>query len=357
VGVLNKLLNFRVRLTRHLQCPPWHQSPQPHHQFLQYLLVVLNYNPTLHTSLPLSQYIAHSSGNLRGQSAQMIKYSGNTVGIYCPTNYSLGFSGNCQPYCIYGSSALIPCPTSTPTPTPSNTPTNTVTPSNTPTPTNTPTPSVTPTLELQYYEARACCNPNETILIYTYNNNNLLGKGFEYNGKCYSNALPLVSSTSPVLITTFYQGGCSECSTTNSIVCPSATPTQTPTPTNTPTLTITPTRTVTPTVTKTPTPTTTTTPTKTPTTTPIKTSCGVNVLSECGNVVAYTTGNIIDGRDSYQFTFPPIGSGTIISGLIFWDSSYNRWVVQNSSGVLVMYLASSISQPLGSASQWIQLSG
>jgi hypothetical protein len=41
----------------------------------------------LTTSSQLSQYIAHSSGNLRGQSAQMIKYSGNTVGIYCPTNY------------------------------------------------------------------------------------------------------------------------------------------------------------------------------------------------------------------------------------------------------------------------------
>jgi hypothetical protein len=80
--------------------------------------------------------------------------------------------------------------------------------------------------------------------------------------------LPLASATSPILITTFYQGGCGECSTINSIVCPSATPTQTPTSTITPTPTITPTRTVTPTVTKTPTPTKTPTQTKTPTNTP-----------------------------------------------------------------------------------------
>ena len=102
------------------------------------------------------------------------------------------------------------------------------------------------------------------------------------------------------------------------------------------------------------------TPTKTPTSTPIGTSCGVNVYGlECGSAVAYVTGSIINGRDSYQFTFDPPGGGSeTYSGLIYWDSPNNRWVVQNlTTGILVSYLSSSISQPIGSASQWLQLNG
>jgi hypothetical protein len=71
-------------------------------------------------------------------------------------------------------------------------------------------------------------------------------------------------------------------------------------------------------------------------------------------MVAYTTGNIIDGRDSYAFTLSP----TIAQGLIFWQSSFNRWVVQDvTSGVLASYLPLSIPQPIGSVLEWVNFAG
>jgi hypothetical protein len=69
-------------------------------------------------------------------------------------------------------------------------------------------------------------------------------------------------------------------------------------------------------------------------------------------VVAYTTGNIIDGRDSYAFSL------SNVQGLIFWQSSFNRWVVQDvTSGVLASYLPLSIPQPIGSVLEWVNFAG
>ena len=239
----------------------------------------------LTTSLQLSQYIAHSSGDLIGQTVSMIKYSGNTVGIYCPTGYDLKFSGNCQPFCSGSTSNPVPCLTSTPT----QTPTNTIT--------QTPTP--TETLQLKSFEARKCCNPNESLEINVYTNNSItiFGKGFIYNGECYSVSLPLLTTTSGIIINDLYNGGCGECFSENSIVCPSATPTPTltptKTPTKTPTPTVTPTKTVTKTPTQTPTQTKTPTPTQTPTVTPTvtKPSCYCNTFNITKTDIASASGN------------------------------------------------------------------
>lgn len=246
----------------------------------------------------------------------------------------------------------FPCNDIKPTPTP--TPTSTQNPCLvTPTPTPTPTKSCnTPILNtvintsgntfLLYFTNTGCCN--SAIVNWSSNNINFNS----ISGSCSSPVSITLSGSLPSVIYFNISTICNGCPTTtsNTIIYYVVKPTRTPTPTPTTTIN------------STPTPTPTTTPTKTPTSTPIGTSCGVNVLSECGNVVAYTTGNIIDGRDSYQFTFPPIGGGTIISGLIFWDSPYNRWVVQNlTTGVLASYLPSSISQPIGSASEWLNFGG
>ena len=246
----------------------------------------------------------------------------------------------------------FPCNDIKPTPTPTPTPTQNpclVTPTPTPTPTklcNTPVLNTvintTGNTFLLYFTNTGCCN--SSIVNWSFDNINFNS----VSGNCSSPVSITLSGSLPSVIYFNVSTICNGCPTTtsNTVIYYVVKPTRTPTPTPTTTIG------------STPNPTPTTTPTKTPTTTPIGTSCGVNVLTECGNVVAYTTGNIINGRDSYQFTFPPIGGGTIISGLIFWDSSNNRWVVQNlTTGILASYLPSSISQPIGSASQWLNFGG
>jgi hypothetical protein len=247
----------------------------------------------------------------------------------------------------------FPCNDIKPTPTPTPTPTQNpclITPTPTPTPTklcNTPVlNTVIGTLIanqfLVYFSNTGCCN--SSIVNWSSDNINFTS----VSGVCSSPVSITLTGSLPSVIYFNVTTICDGCPTTtsNTIIYYVVKPTRTPTPTPTKTIGSTPN----------PTPTTTTTPT--PTSTPIGTSCGVNVLSECGNVVAYTTGNIINGRDSYQFTFPPIGTGTTISGLIFWDSPNNRWVVQNlTTGVLASYLPSSISQPIGSSSEWINFGG
>ena len=264
----------------------------------------------------------------------------------------LSFSGKYYKDCRT-CTGINPCNIVKPTPTP--TPTTTINPCLiTPTPTITPTKLCnTPVLNtvistpianqfLLYFTNTGCCN--STIINWSSDNINFSS----VTSNCSSPVSITLSGSLPSVIYFNVSTICNGCITTtsNTIIYYVVKPTKTPTPTPTTTIN------------STPNPTPTTTPTKTPTTTPIGTSCGVNVLSECGNVVAYTTGNIINGRDSYQFTFPPIGGGTIISGLIFWNSSNNRWVVQDlTTGVLASYLPSSISQPIGSASQWLNFGG
>jgi len=265
----------------------------------------------------------------------------------------LSFSGKYYKDCRT-CTGINPCNVVKPTPTPTPTPTINpclVTPTPTPTPTklcNTPvlntvinTPS--PNQFLLYFSNTGCCT--STIVNWSSNNINFNS----ISGDCSSPVSITLLGTLPDVLYFNVSTICNGCITTtsNTIIYYVVKPTRTPTPTPTTTIN------------STPNPTPTTTPTKTPTSTPIGTSCGVNVLSECGSVIAYTTGNIINGRDSYQFTFPPIGStGTTISGLIFWESLNNRWVVQNlTTGVLASYLPSSISQPIGSASQWLNFGG
>jgi hypothetical protein len=263
----------------------------------------------------------------------------------------LSFSGEYYKDCRT-CTGRYPCNIVKPTPTP--TPTSTqnpclVTPTPTPTPTklcNTPVLNTvintTGNTFLLYFTNTGCCN--SSIVNWSFDNINFNS----VSGNCSSPVSITLSGSLPSVIYFNVSTICNGCPTTtsNTVIYYVVKPTRTPTPTPTTTIGSTPN----------PTPTPTTTPT--PTSTPIGTSCGVNVLSECGNVVAYTTGNIINGRDSYQFTFPPIGGGTIISGLIFWNSSNNRWVVQDlTTGVLASYLPSSISQPIGSASQWLNFGG
>jgi hypothetical protein len=270
---------------------------------------------------------------------------------FTPCNFYLTFSGRYYKDCRT-CTGRFPCNDIKPTPTP--TPTSTQNPCLiTPTPTPTPTKLCnTPVLNtvintsgntfLVYFSNTGCCN--SSIVNWSSDNINFTS----VSGVCSSPVSITLTGSLPSVIYFNVTTICDGCPTTtsNTVIYYVVKPTRTPTPT--------PTRTIG----STPNPTPTTTPTKTPTSTPIGTSCGVNVLSECGNVVAYTTGNIINGRDSYQFTFPPIGSGTTISGLIFWDSTYNRWVVQNLiTGVLASYLPLSISQPIGSASQWLNFGG
>jgi hypothetical protein len=263
----------------------------------------------------------------------------------------LSFSGKYYKDCRT-CTGINPCNIVKPTPTP--TPTSTQNPCLiTPTPTPTPTKLCnTPVLNtvigtlianqfLLYFTNTGCCN--STIVNWSSDNINFNS----ISGSCSSPVSITLSGSLPSVIYFNVSTICNGCPTTtsNTVIYYVVKPTRTPTPTPTTTIGSTPN----------PTPTSTTTPT--PTTTPIGTSCGVNISSlECGSTVAYATGNFINGRDSYQFTFDPPGGGSeTYSGLIFWESTNNRWVIQDSNGVLVIYLPSSISQPIGSSSQWLEL--
>ena len=285
----------------------------------------------LTTSSQLSPYIAHSSGSLINKTAQMIKYSGNTVGIYCPTNYTLQFS-SCTPYCLYGTSSLLsPCPTVTPSLSPSVTPSSTQTP--TPTQTNTPTSTTTPTqtLKLEYFKASLCCNPNISTIIYTYNNNNLLGSSFNLYGECYKIDFNSTPSSAATYIDSFYDS-CQQCFDETDSICPSQTPTQTSTPTITPTNTQTPsvtptkTPTKTPTQTKTPTPTSTNTPTPsiTPTNTPAP--CYCHTFNITKQDIASASGNT-DGSNGKLFALvQPCGSVEFTAIEFSFGQKYRRCI-------------------------------
>ena len=307
----------------------------------------------LTTSSALAPYIAHSSGNLRGQTASMIRYSGNTFGIYCPSGYDLYFSGNCQPYCVGGTVNPLPCPTSSPSQTPTVTPTVTPTTTITPTVTVTPTTTPTPSLELNYFEARKCCNPNETLEINVYTNNpiSISGKGFIYNGECYSVSLPLFTTTSGIIINDFYDGGCGECFSENGIVCPSVTPTKSPTPTPTPTVSVTmtktPTKTPTPTATPTKTVTKTPTPTATPTVTPTSTGqpCYCNTFNITKHDIASASGNTDNTNGKLFAVVIPCGSQESTTIEFTFGQPYRRCINQfqyfyynQNDGIIKQYL-------------------
>jgi hypothetical protein len=266
------------------------------------------------------------------------------------------FSGDYYRNCSIALSKF-PCGVIKPTPTPTVTPTQN--PCDLPTPTPTPTTSKVCTSDrpiinnifnttgdtfIVYFTTQGCCQ-NLTV---SWSSNNITWN--DSTAGCGSpRTITIANSSSYSTLYFRITQMCDGCYSSTSSVLTFNTVTLTPTPTKTTTPT------PTPTIGLTPNP----TPTKTPTSTPIGTSCGVNVFGfECGSTVAYATGNFINGRNSYQFTFDPPGGGSeTYSGLIYWDSPNNRWVVQDSMGVLVMYLASSISQPIGSASEWIELNG
>ena len=302
---------------------------------------------------------------------QSSRYTQDWVGrVVVDTNgepYSvLGISNEFAPTVIFSGDyyrncnlalSKFPCGVIKPTPTP--TPTSTQNPCDLPTPTPTPTTTKVCTSSrpiinnifnttgdtfMVYFTTQGCCE-NLTV---SWSSNNITWN--DSTAGCGSpRTITIANSSSYSTLYFKITQMCEGCYSSTSSVLTFNTVTLTPTPTKTPTPT------PSSTIGSTPNP----TPTKTPTSTPIGTSCGVNVYGlECGSAVAYVTGNIINGRDSYQFTFDPPGGGSeTYSGLIYWDSPNNRWVVQDSSGVLVMYLASSISQPIGSASQWIELNG
>jgi len=221
------------------------------------------------------------------------------------------------------------------------TPTNTVTPTITPTVTPTVTSSPLPPT-VGFFED--CCVPGRIIKVGSITTGFTLGLTYLIETQGFTGCTTFVTASTFTeqyvsLISFAGESNCVNClgkiAEALGIVCPTPTPTPAITTTPTPTLT------------------------KTPTSTPIGTSCGVNISNiECGSAVAYVTGNIINGRDSYQFTFDPPGGGSeTYSGLIYWDSPNNRWVIQDSNGVLVMYLPSSISQPIGGPSEWLELNG
>jgi len=171
-------------------------------------------------------------------------------------------------------SAIGPCPT----PTPTNTPTNTETPTNTPT--NTPTPTESP-LPF-FYSFKDCCDENNKFNVSNIPGELSVGEVYYLDTTSFSGCaevitneigLPLYTSIS----STFYSS-CVNCLTSESITCPTPTPTNTPTNTETPTETPTntPTATETPTNTPTETPTNTPTNTETPTNTPTNTETPTN---------------------------------------------------------------------------------
>jgi len=288
----------------------------------------------LTTNTQLSPYILHSSENLRGQTVSMIKYSGNTFGIFCPPNYTLGFS-SCTPYCVYGNTIQQPCPTVTPSTTPSNTPTTTQT--QTPTPTETPTltPTPTETLGIEGYVAQPCCGGGQ-IEINIQGNGTFLGQSFSLANQCWTIILPLGTSVvGPTINATYlFESGCTQCFDSTYDYCPSQTPTAsiTATPTETPTMT--PTTTVTKTQTKTPTPTKTATktptPTKTPTMTPTqsKSACYCTTFNISKHDIEFASGNT-DNTNGKVFAVVYLCGESLPSTLEFnFGDTYRRCIGQ-----------------------------
>jgi len=216
-------------------------------------------------------------------------------------------------------------PTNTPTntETPTNTPTNTETPTNTPTETPTTTPTPTPTQIVYTFED--CCDTNNRFNVSDIPGTLFVGNFYFLNTSVFSGCAQVITLQSglPIytLINSTSYGDCITCLITESVICSSPTPTNTPTNTETPTET--PTNTPTNTETPTNTPTNTETPTNTPTNTPTPTATEV-----CPNVYCLNTGGVTPFDGEYYLTgihntYDYYTGGTGTTAFIYYDTT--KW--------------------------------